>query len=113
MGLARGLAVVALLALPGLALGQAVPGDQPPAAAPPATPEAPPLPSRTIQSPRDAKPVAAPTAAPSSSQKKTASSDVFDLLGELDEHAHPPPPPTSSRPSPAAHDPMAGVDLLS
>lgn len=60
MGLARGLAVVALLALPGLALGQAVPGDQPPAAAPPATPEAPPLPSRTIQSPRDAKPVAAP-----------------------------------------------------
>lgn len=60
-----------------------------------------------------AKPLAAPTAAPSSSQKKTASSDVFDLLGELDEHAHPPPPPTSSRPSPAAHDPMAGVDLLS
>ena len=60
-----------------------------------------------------AKPLAAPTAAPSSSQKKTASSDVFDLLGELDEHALPPPPPTSSRPSPAAHDPMAGVDLLS
>ena len=59
------------------------------------------------------KPVAAPTAAPSSSEKKTTSSDVFDLLGELDEHAHPPPPPTSSRPSPAAHDPMAGVDLLS
>lgn len=50
MGFPRGLAVCALLALPGLALAQ-----QPPEAAPPAAPD---LPTRTIQTPADAAPMA-------------------------------------------------------
>ena len=52
MGIIGRLAVGALLALPGLALAQQPPGDVPPVA--------PELPSRTIQTPADAKPLTAP-----------------------------------------------------
>lgn len=58
---ARRLAVCALLALPDLALSQAVPDAAP--AAPvdaPQLPDLAPLPSRTIQTPDDARPAAAP-----------------------------------------------------
>ena len=52
MGFAGRLAVAALLVMPGLAWAQQAPGD-----APPLPPE---LPSRTIPTPADAKPLAAP-----------------------------------------------------